>query len=100
MKRLLLTFAVTCSLFPLKAQEVLTLEQCLKIGIENNLSLEARRNDIRKGKHTISENRAKLLPQITATASFNDNFNPPVSVTDGSAYGNPCTTRPSTPHSR
>ena len=89
MKRLLLTFAVTCSLFPLKAQEVLTLEQCLKIGIENNLSLEARRNDIRKGKHTISENRAKLLPQITATASFNDNFNPPVSVTDGSAYGNP-----------
>ena len=89
MKRLLITFAVTCSLFPLKAQEVLTLEQCLKIGIENNLSLEARRNDIRKGKHTISENRAKLLPQITATASFNDNFNPPVSVTDGSAYGNP-----------
>ena len=68
---------------------MLTLEQCLKIGIENNLSLEARRNDIRKGKHTISENRAKLLPQITATASFNDNFNPPVSVTDGSAYGNP-----------
>ena len=89
MKRLLLTFAVTCSLFPLKAQEVLTLEQCLKTGIENNLSLETKRNDILKGKHTLSENRAKLLPQITATASFNDNFNPPVSVTDGSAYGNP-----------
>ena len=46
MKRLLLTFAVTCSLFPLKAQEVLTLEQCLKTGIENNLSLETKRNDI------------------------------------------------------
>lgn len=89
MKRLLLTFAVTCSLFPLKAQEVLTLEQCLKTGIENNLSLETKRNDILKGKHTLSENRAKLLPQINAIASFNDNFNPPVSVTDGSAYGNP-----------
>lgn len=89
MKRLLLTFAVTCSLFPLKAQEVFTLEQCLKTGIENNLSLETKRNDILKGKHTLSENRAKLLPQINAIASFNDNFNPPVSVTDGSAYGNP-----------
>ena len=89
MKRLLLTFAVTCSLFPLKAQEVLTLEQCLKTGIENNLSLETKRNDILKGKHTLSENRAKLLPQINAIASFNDNFNPPDSVTDGSAYGNP-----------
>ncbi|MDM8242159.1 TolC family protein [Phocaeicola barnesiae] len=89
MKRLLLTFAVTCSLFPLKAQEVLTLEQCLKTGIENNLSLETKRNDILKGKYTLSENRAKLLPQINAIASFNDNFNPPVSVTDGSAYGNP-----------
>ena len=89
MKRLLLTFAVTCSLFPLKAQEVLTLEQCLKIGIENNLSLETKRNDIAKGKHTVSENRARLLPQINAVSTFNDNFNPPVSVTDGSAYGNP-----------
>ena len=61
MKRLLLTFAVTCSLFPLRAQEVLTLEQCLKIGIENNLSLEARRNDIRKGKHQPSGFRNRRL---------------------------------------
>lgn len=65
------------------------MEQCLKTGIENNLSLETKRNDILKGKHTLSENRAKLLPQINAIASFNDNFNPPVSVTDGSAYRNP-----------
>ncbi|WP_177603131.1 TolC family protein [uncultured Phocaeicola sp.] len=89
MKRLLLTFTAFCSYFYLNAQEILTLDQCLKIGIENNLSLETKRNDIVKGRHTISENRAKLLPQINAIASFTDNFNPPVSVTDGSAYGNP-----------
>lgn len=47
------------------------------------------RNELRKAKHLLSENRAKLLPQINAVAGFNDNFNPPVSVTDGSAYGNP-----------
>lgn len=51
--------------------------------------MESSRNEIRKGEHTLSENRAKLLPQINAVAGFNDNFNPPVSVTDGSAYGNP-----------
>ncbi len=89
MKRLLLNFAFACSLFPLGAQQVLTLEKCLQIGIENNLTLQTKRNEIIKGKHSISENRSKLLPQISAVASFNDNFNPPVSVTDGSAYGNP-----------
>ena len=89
MKRLLFTFAIACALVPLKAQETLTLKQCLSMGIENNLQLQTRRNDIVKGGHAITENRAKLLPQINAVVSMSDNFNPPVSVTDGSAYGNP-----------
>lgn len=88
MKQLLVIFTSLCVLVPVKAQDVLTLEECLRLGIENNLSLESSRNEIRKGEHTLSENRAKLLPQINAVAGFNDNFNPPVSVTDGSAYGN------------
>lgn len=89
MKQLLVIFTSLCVLVPVKAQDVLTLEECLRLGIENNLSLESSRNEIRKGEHTLSENRAKLLPQINAVAGFNDNFNPPVSVTDGSVYGNP-----------
>lgn len=89
MKQLLVIFTSLCVLVPVKAQDVLTLEECLRLGIGNNLSLESSRNEIRKGEHTLSENRAKLLPQINAVAGFNDNFNPPVSVTDGSAYGNP-----------
>ena len=89
MKQLLVIFTSLCVLVPVKAQDVLTLEECLRLGIENNLFLESSRNEIRKGEHTLSENRAKLLPQINAVAGFNDNFNPPVSVTDGSAYGNP-----------
>ena len=89
MKKLLFIFAFFC--FPaavLSAQEVLTLQDCLRWGIENNLSLQEKRNEMRKSKYAISENRAKLLPQINAFANFNDNFDPPVSVTDGSAYGN------------
>lgn len=63
--------------------------ECLRMGIDKNLTLKSRRNEMRKSKYGISENRAKLLPQINAIANMNDNFEPPVSVTDGSAYGNP-----------
>lgn len=89
MKRLLFIFTLFCQLGTLAAQEVLTLKDCIQIGIANNLTLKSQRNEVMKGKHNISENRARLLPQINAIAGFNDNFNPPVSVTDGSAYGNP-----------
>lgn len=90
MKKNLFIFALL-TVFSLngKAQEVLTLDECLKQGIENNLSLKSRQNEVKKGEYTISENRARLLPQINGFANFSDNFNPPVSVTDGSAYGNP-----------
>lgn len=69
------------------AQKVLTLEECLQQGIENNLGLQSKRNDMRKAAYSVSENRAMLLPQINAFANFNDNMDPPVSVTDGSSYG-------------
>lgn len=63
--------------------------ECLRMGIGKNLTLKSQRNEMRKSKYGISENRAKLLPQINAIANMSDNFEPPVSVTDGSAYGNP-----------
>ena len=87
MKLLLFTFTLMLFYKPLEAQEKLTLKQCLDIGIENNLSLKVAKGEIVKGKHNISENRARLLPQINFGASLNDNFDPPVSVTDGTAYG-------------
>ncbi len=89
MKRLLFTFSLFCSLSLLNAQEILTLPECLRMGIDKNLTLKSQRNEMRKSKYGISENRAKLLPQINAIANMSDNFEPPVSVTDGSAYGNP-----------
>ena len=87
MKSLAFTFALLLSSTAGNAQEKLTLGQCLNIGIENNLSLKIAKGEIVKGKHNISENRSRLLPQINFSASLNDNFDPPVSVTDGTAYG-------------
>ncbi|MCI7010289.1 MAG: TolC family protein [Prevotella sp.] len=86
MKQVLFIFTFACIMMPVKA-ETLTLKDCLRLAFANNLSLQMSQNEVDKGKHAISENRAKLLPQINAIANFNDNFDPPVSVTDGSAYG-------------
>ena len=60
MKQLLVIFTSLCVFVPVKAQDVLTLEECLRLGIENNLSLESSRNEIRKGEHTLSENRCRI----------------------------------------
>lgn len=90
MRRLLFIFSFFClPVVSAGAQDTLALEDCLKIGIENNLSLQSKRKEIQKGRYGISENRARLLPQINGFANYNDNIDPPVSVTDGSAYGNP-----------
>ena len=69
-------------------QRSISLAEALRIAIGNNLDLKNSRNLVKKGEENISENRARLLPQINAAFGFNDNFEPPVSVTDGSAYGN------------
>ena len=87
MKKLLFTFSLLLTMSSASAQKVMSLKECLTVGIENNLSLKSSRNQVTKGKHNISENRARLLPQINFAAGFNDNFTPPVSVTDGTAYG-------------
>ena len=88
-KRFLFLLTFIASTFMASAQKVLTLEECLRQGIENNLGLQSKQNDMRKATYSVSENRALLLPQINAFANFNDNFDPPVSVTDGSSYGVP-----------
>ena len=92
MKRLLFIFTFFILLVVngrAQGVETLTLEDCLRIGIDNNLSLESKRREIQKSKYGVSENRARLLPQISAVAGYSNNFDPPVSVTDGSSYGVP-----------
>lgn len=88
MRKLLFIFAmIGCVSQQISAQDILSLEECIEIGIENNLALQSKRNEIRKGQYALSENRARLLPVINGFAGFTDNIKPPVSVTDGSSYG-------------
>lgn len=100
MRKLLFIFAmIGCVSLQIPAQNVLSLEECIEIGIENNLSLQTKRNEIRKGQYALSENRARLLPVINGFASFTDNIKPPVSVTDGSSYGVPYNVTKTLPYS-
>lgn len=88
MRKLLFIFTmIGCVSQQISAQDILSLEECIEIGIENNLALQSKRNEIRKGQYALSENRARLLPVINGFAGFTDNIKPPVSVTDGSSYG-------------
>lgn len=89
MKKTYLFILISLLAFQARSQTVLTLKQCLEIGIENNLSLETRRKVMEKSRYGVSENRSRLLPQINGFANYNNNFDPPVSVTDGSSYGTP-----------
>ncbi len=91
MKRQLFTFSFLCLLaLGTRAQDTLTLEDCLKIGIRKTICpCKANGRKIQKGKYGISENQATYCPQINGFANYNDNIDPPVSVTNGSAYGNP-----------
>lgn len=100
MRKLLFIFAMIGWVpQPIAAQDILSLEECIKIGIENNLALQTKRNEIRKGQYALSENRARLLPVINGFASFTDNIKPPVSVTDGSSYGVPYNVTKTLPYS-
>ena len=68
---------------------VMTLKECIEMGIANNLSLQNKNLNVQKSKYGISENRFKLLPVINAFANFTNSPEPAVSVTDGSKYGTP-----------
>ena len=87
MRHYLFAIYLVFTLSAATAQKKMSLAECLQFGIDRNLSLKTQAGNIEKGKHAISENRARLLPQINLAGAFNDNFNPPVSVTDGTAYG-------------
>lgn len=100
MRKLLFIFAmIGCVSQQITAQNILSLEECIEIGIDNNLALQTKRNEIRKGQYALSENRARLLPVINGFAGFTDNIKPPVSVTDGSSYGVPYNVTKTLPYS-
>lgn len=63
------------------AQGEISLRECIRMGIERNLQLQNSRIDIQRGKTSISQARAMLLPQVNAAAQGGDYLIRPVNVT-------------------
>ena len=83
-KRLLVVLFLLVGGKCLAQNDTLTLQQCIEICIENNLSLKNKEKDIRITQIELSENRNKLLPLIQAFGNFIHNVEPATSVSNGS----------------
>ena len=82
---LLLTVFFTNKAFA--QSNILTLQECIEIGVKNNLSLKGQGEDIRKAQLEQSKSRAKLLPVINGFGNFMNNVVVGTSVSDGSGMG-------------
>jgi outer membrane protein TolC len=89
MKRLSLFIVTTLffNTFIMAQDNILTLDECIRIGIENNLLLKSQSEEIRKAGYEHSASRTKLLPVINGFGNFTNNVDVGTSVTDGSRMG-------------
>lgn len=68
--------------------QTISLADCIRQGIANNLSLENARTDIARARTGVSQNRARLLPVINGVFQLTDYLKQPVNVTTGTLLGN------------
>lgn len=68
--------------------QTMSLRECIREGVANNLSVANARIDVRKGRTGVSQNRARLLPVINGVFQFTDYLKQPVNVTTGTLLGN------------
>lgn len=87
MKRMYLLLSMAMSVQISLAQWTLSLKDCIARGIENNLSLTHARIETDKGRNTLSQSRARLLPVLTGVFQFTDYLKQPVNVTTGTLLG-------------
>lgn len=63
--------------------DTLSLKHCIELGLENNLSLLQKKEDIHICSIEQSENRHKLIPKIQGFGNFTYNAVPATSLSDG-----------------
>lgn len=68
--------------------QTLSLQECIRIGLARNLTVQSAHIDIVKSETAIRESRAKLLPTVNASLQIADYLKEPVNVTTGTLLGN------------
>lgn len=84
----LCTFIICCTLSTVCHGQEMTLQECIKTGIANNLSVANARIGIDKGKTGVWQNRSRLLPSVNGLIQMTDYLKSPVNVTTGTLLGN------------
>ncbi|MDP4292203.1 MAG: TolC family protein, partial [Bacteroidota bacterium] len=84
----------TCGLYAQDLPKNLSLNECLKLGIENNISVKRAKLDKSKSNYKINETTSKGLPQIDGYGMLQDNLKLPVNLIPGEIFGKPGTQIP------
>lgn len=71
-KNYLLFLLVLATTLASNAQEVLTVEEAVKIALENNYQIKTAKNDLRIDETAVSPGQAGMLPQVTASIVDNN----------------------------
>ena len=66
----LLSFGLT-TLFHVSAQEVWTLEQCIRYAFDNNIQLKQMQLNVDRAENDLLQSKLNLLPSVNASGSFN-----------------------------
>jgi outer membrane protein TolC len=67
----LLSFTLICFVFNIHAQEILTLDEAVKIALENNYSIKIAKSNQKIATNNNTRGNAGMLPVITGSASKN-----------------------------
>ncbi len=73
-KTVLLLILLCFSISKLQAQEVLTLEDAVKIALENNYEIKISKNNLTINKTNVATGNAGMLPKLTATILDNNSI--------------------------
>lgn len=68
--------------------QVMTMKECIQVGIANNLTLRNAQMGVEQGRVTISQSRARRQPTVNGMASATGYILNPVNVTTGALLGN------------
>lgn len=75
MKKLFLIFNIILIFIPAFSQTVLTIEDAVKLALNNNFSIQIRKNEVEISKNNFSLGTAGFLPKIDLSGSYNSSVN-------------------------
>ena len=82
LKAFLFAALAACSLTTQAQPRELSLKDCIEMGLERNLMLKSKAEDVRLADVTRSDNRSRLLPMIQAFGALNDNLHRGTTVSE------------------